>query len=362
MFNGVSAPVLLGWGPMNPVTWMKPRDSHAARRAVWLLCAVGGIATLAFSPFLPAENQLGTDAAVAGAGIFCLILALSTLARYSSMVNALAWALCPLLAVVAIVVLDVLTNDATVVAQIFFVFPMLYGASQLRPAGSAVMTGAALVGEVIVVAAQLPTRATIAQSGYVAAALVTASVMLTLASERQARLVARLEQMAAVDPLTGLLTRRVFDEAAASALTGASSEEGTSLILLDVDHFKTINDRYGHPGGDEVLVQLGQLLVTDIRRGDVVCRLGGDEIAVLLPGCSRDDARRRAEEILRNIKAHPFRVSGTADALRLSVSVGVAHAPSDAADVRALYVSADAALYQAKQDGRSRVSGGGGQA
>lgn len=341
---------------MNALNWMKPRDARTAVRAVSLLCAVAAVVTIAFSPFLPKENQPGTDAILVAAAILALVLLLSTLARYSAVANAVAWAACPLLAVVAIVVLDVLTNDASVVAQIFFVFPMLYGASQLRPAGSLVMTVASVAGEIVVVATQLPAKDAIAQSGYVTAALITASVMLTVTSERQARLVARLEQMAAVDSLTGLVTRRVFDEAAASALTGASSEEGTSLILLDVDNFKTINDKYGHPGGDEVLVQLAGLLVDNIRRGDVVCRLGGDEIAVLLPGCSREDAHLRAEDILSAVVSHTFALHGVQDGMRVSVSMGVAHAPTDAQDVRSLYTTADAALYKAKQDGRGRIS------
>ena len=81
-------------------------------------------------------------------------------------------------------------------------------------------------------------------------------MLLIRSGEQQDELVARLERLAAVDTLTGLATRRVLDEAAKTAMSSADSHEGTSLILLDVDEFKSINDRYGHPGGDEVLVQL----------------------------------------------------------------------------------------------------------
>ncbi|GAA3828958.1 GGDEF domain-containing protein [Nocardioides panacisoli] len=333
---------------------MEPRDHRAAGRNVLLLCCVAAAATVVLSPWLPADNRLGPDAVVAGTGILGLVVLLSVLARVSSRVNVLAWALCPLLAVVALVVLDLLTHDATVDAQIFFVFPVLYGASQLRPPGSAVMTGSALLGE-LVVAAQLPFTQTVAETGYVAAVLVTVSVMLTISTRRNARLIEHLERMAAVDPLTGLVTRRVFDEAAASAITGSANEEGTSLVLLDVDNFKAINDRYGHPGGDEVLVQLARLLLADMRRGDVVCRLGGDEIAVLMPGCSREDARLRAEQKLAEVRSHVFRLAG-AEAVHVSVSIGLAHAPTDAEDVRTLYTRADAALYRAKAGGRGRVA------
>jgi diguanylate cyclase (GGDEF)-like protein len=338
------------------VKWLEPRDHRAARRNVLLLCAVAAFATVALSPFLPADNRLGTDAVVAGSAILGSVVVLTVLARSSSRANAVAWALCPLLAVVALVVLDLLTNDATVNAQIFFVFPVLYGASQLRAPGSAVMTVAAIAGELVVVAAQLPMTRTIAEAGYVCAALVTVSVMLTLSSERSARLVAHLERMAAVDSLTGLVTRRVFDEAAASAITGSVSDEGTSLILIDVDNFKTINDRYGHPAGDEVLVQLARLLVKGVRAGDIVCRLGGDEIAVLMPGCSREDARRCAEDKLAEVRAHAFGVPESREPVEVTVSMGLAHAPTDATDVRGLYARADAALYEAKNHGRGRVA------
>jgi GGDEF domain-containing protein len=313
--------------------WMLPRNHRAAARTVTTLCAVAAGVSLVFTPFQPAEHGAGPVEMAIGVGVIVLVILLAVLARYFREANRLAWTLSPLLAVVAIVVVDLLTNDSSVSAQIFLVFPTLYGASQLRLPGSVVMTGASIVGELVVVGVQLPAREAIVDAGYVAAALVTASVLLTVSTERQARLVAKLEQMAAIDPLTGLVTRRVLDKAAASALSGATSDEGTSLILMDVDNFKTINDEHGHPVGDEVLVELADRIVRSTRSADVVCRLGGDEIAVLLPACSRVD--------------HP---------LTVSVSLGLAHAPSDALDLRSLYAAADSALYQAKRSGRGRLT------
>ena len=137
---------------------------------------------------------------------------------------------------------------------------------------------------------------------------------------------------------------------------GPTSDEGTSLILLDVDHFKRINDEYGHPAGDQVLVELAELIVRGTRPVDVVCRLGGDEIAVLLPACSRDVAAHRAESLLAEVRAHRFTIDETTrDELSVSISVGLAHAPSDAFDLRTLYTAADTALYQAKRTGRGQV-------
>lgn len=319
-----------------------------------MLAAVAAGVTVGFAPFQPQGELPGTLGIVVAAAMVGLVVLLSVLARYFKEANTLAWAVCPLLAIAAIVVVDLLTHDSSVAAQIFFLFPALYGASQLRPAGAVVVTAASLVGELVVVGLQLPLREAVVDAGYVAAALATTSVLLTLSSERQARLVARLEQLAAVDPLTGLLTRRVFDKAATSALSGAGTDNGTSLILLDIDNFKSINDQYGHPCGDEVLVQLAELLLGRTRPGDVVCRLGGDEVAMLLPGCGREAAMRRAEEVLHDVRVHGFELSA-AGVARVSVSMGLAHAPSHATNLRGLYGAADAALYEAKQAGRDRV-------
>jgi diguanylate cyclase (GGDEF)-like protein len=333
---------------------MLPRDHRAAARSVSILSAVAAGVTLVFLPFQPDDQQASTAATFVTGGVIALVALLAVFARYFREAHRLAWTAGPLLAVVAVVVVDLLTHDSSVSAQIFLVFPTLYGASQLRVTGSVVMTTASLLAEAVVVGVQLDAQEALLDAGYVAAALVTTSALLTVATERQAMLVARLEEMAAVDPLTGLVTRRVLDQAASSALSGANSDEGTSLILLDVDNFKTINDEHGHPAGDAVLVELADLIVRRARGSDVVCRLGGDEIAVLLPACSREVASHRAEVILDDVRLHAFTVDGTAS-LSVSVSLGFAHAPSDAFDLRTLYSAADSALYEAKRSGRGRL-------
>jgi diguanylate cyclase (GGDEF)-like protein len=336
--------------------WMLPRDHRAAARTVSTLCAVAAAVTLVFAPLQPSEHGVGFTGMATGAAVIALVVVLAVFARYFREANLLAWTVSPLLAVGAIVAVDLLTRDSSVSAQIFLVFPTLYGASQLRLAGSVVMTAASVLGELLVVGLQLPGREALLDAGYVTAALVTTAVLLTASTERQARLVAKLERMAAVDPLTGLVTRRVLDQAASSALSGATSDDGTSLILMDLDNFKRINDEHGHPVGDAVLVELAELIVRRTRDADVVCRLGGDEIAVLLPACSRAAARRRAEDLLADVRAHPFAVDGVDHVLSVSVSLGLAHAPSDAYDLRSLYAAADAALYQAKRGGRDRLT------
>ena len=147
----------------------------------------------------------------------------------------------------------------------------------------------------------------------------------------------------------------MLDHAAQSALSGAASGEGTALILIDIDNFKAVNDQYGHPGGDEVLIQLAALLIAGCRDGDTVSRLGGDEIALLLPGCSRESMIARADQIMWRVRAFQFRMSED-ELLSISVSAGLAHAPTEAVDVRSLYAVADAALYEAKRNGRDRFA------
>jgi diguanylate cyclase (GGDEF)-like protein len=186
--------------------------------------------------------------------------------------------------------------------------------------------------------------------------LVVMAALLLRSGQTRDRLVAELERQAAVDPLTGLITRRAFDETLAAALTSPATDEGNALLLLDVDNFKSVNDRHGHPVGDDTLVHLATVITGCVRSGDaVVSRLGGDELALMLPGCPPEVAADRAEQLLDAVRAAPLLLpDGTL--LALSVSIGVAHAPAHAEDMRALYTAADVALYEAKRDGRGRVA------
>ncbi|MCW2759721.1 MAG: Diguanylate cyclase protein [Nocardioidaceae bacterium] len=339
---------------MGPLTSMQPRSRSSALRCVATLGAVAAAVTVAFLPIQPGGRDLTLTEALLNLVAVGLVIAVCWAVRHRRTASQVAWALGPLLTVLAIVELDLLTSDASVAAQIFLFFPTLYGASQLPRAGAVVMAAASVVGEAVVVFSLLPVREAVIDIGYVSAALVATAGILIRSGERQAELVQRLERLAAIDPLTGLATRRVLDEAARSALSGAASVDGTSLILIDVDEFKSINDRFGHPCGDEVLVQLADLLVRSARRDDVVSRLGGDEMALLLPGCSVSDLRRRAEQIVWDVRARTF-VLQDGEEVTVSVSVGLAHVPTDATDLQSLYVKADQALYEAKRSGRNRV-------
>ena len=271
----------------------------------------------------------------------------------------LMWALYPFLATAGIAVLDLATSDSSLPAQILFFFPVLYAGAQLRGAAAMSICVGAIIGDSVVVFALMPTDKAIVDAAFTGAAFAATGALLLVVGRRVDSLIAQLEHHAAVDPLTGLLTRRVLDQAATVALASlddAADGPGTALFVLDVDHFKAVNDAYGHPGGDAVLQQLAAILLRVSRRDDVISRMGGDEIAVLLPGCTLAVATDRAEVVLRAVRAHPFAVGDGCPPARVTVSIGVAHRPTHAPNLRSLYLDADAALYEAKNRGRDRVA------
>lgn len=346
---------------MGLIERFEPRNPALAKTILFVLTWVAAGVTVVFTLAMPSE-QTRTDAAVSVVGCVA-VLVVATVIKMASRPVPWLWAAYPLAAVVLITVLDLGSRDASVTAQVYFFFPALYAGAQLRREATIAVCAAAVAGEAVVALTLLPAATATIDLCFVATALTTSAGLLLHSGERTDELIATLEHQAAVDPLTGLLTRRVLDRAVSSALDGAAGEGGTALLLMDVDRFKTINDVHGHPAGDAVLQDLAQLLLGLHRRGDVVSRMGGDELAILMPGCSLPAALARAEDILLEVRAHTFDVSAhslagepaDAAALPVSLSVGVAHLPTHAADLRALYAAADAALYQAKERGRDQV-------
>lgn len=334
---------------------LQPRDLPTARRVVSALCAVGVAVTVVFLPITP-DNDFNPNPVVTILGVAALLslVVLGVAAFAFDDASRTAWAVSPFLGVAAIALIDLATSDASMSAQIFFLFPTLYAASMLPRRGAAMVTGAAILGELVVVFSNLPPSLAVVDAGYIAAALVATAVLLVRSAERQGVLINELAERARIDPLTGLVTRRAFEEAAHSALARDAGNAGTAVVLLDIDWFKSVNDEFGHPGGDEVLVQLAEVLVAAAREDDVVCRHGGDELAILLPGCSLEVAHRRAEQMIAAVAGHGFRVS-LGSVINVSVSGGLAHCPTNALDLETLYRAADAALYEAKRAGRNRV-------
>lgn len=169
------------------------------------------------------------------------------------------------------------------------------------------------------------------------------------------RVQGRLEQMATLDPLTGLYNCQVFVIALTKTVERARRNNLTaSLILIDLDHFKPTNDRFGHLVGDRILKAIARLLQHSVRRSDVLARWGGEEFAVLMENCGELEAKRAAE-LLRQRIADDLRLDDLPDA-RTTASLGVATlGPRDTVDD--LFARADAALYAAKKAGRNRVAG-----
>ncbi len=169
-------------------------------------------------------------------------------------------------------------------------------------------------------------------------------------AEARAR-VAELESRVDEDPLTGLLNRRGFEQALARALAYVRRYNATAaLLFLDFDGFKAVNDRHGHAAGDWVLGRLARLIAGHVRASDVVARIGGDEIVVLLWNLRADQAEAKARAIEELIAASPFEQNGKRLALGLSAGFTVL-APDDT--VEAALARADAAMYARKRERRS---------
>jgi diguanylate cyclase (GGDEF)-like protein len=164
------------------------------------------------------------------------------------------------------------------------------------------------------------------------------------------RLYAKTERMARVDSLTGLLNRRSLDEALVSEIGRHSRYGGVfSLLIFDLDSFKTLNDSYGHLAGDEVLRQIGIIMKNTIREADQAFRYGGDEFAALLPQTSIESALKVAERIRQQTFAR-IEIGSTP----ISISLGLASWPADGVSPTDIIAAADAALYQAKRSGGNR--------
>ncbi|MEW6559332.1 MAG: GGDEF domain-containing protein [Pseudomonadota bacterium] len=164
----------------------------------------------------------------------------------------------------------------------------------------------------------------------------------------------QLRALAFTDPLTGLQNRRGFFTLVERAMAqSAPGSVGPCVVLIDIDHFKRINDRYGHPVGDEVLVQFGQVVLALLREGDVFARLGGEEFCILLPHTRAAQALEVAERVREFVAAHPFQT--TAGVVRLSLSLGVAGCDAPVQSIDAVLSMADQAMYRAKQGGRNRT-------
>lgn len=159
-----------------------------------------------------------------------------------------------------------------------------------------------------------------------------------------------LAETAVRDQLTGLYNRHMLNDQLERRLSFAlRHNEAMSLMLIDLDHFKTVNDTFGHLAGDGVLQEVAKVLKKSARREDIAARFGGEELVLLLDKCSGEHAWSKAEHIRQEIEAlHP-------QGIRVTASIGVAEVSDGVTSVQTLLKKADDALYQAKDEGRNRV-------
>lgn len=177
----------------------------------------------------------------------------------------------------------------------------------------------------------------------------TVFIIVMLVSERT---VSVHKTAASVDPLTGLLNRRGFSEATSRMIEReAKAGRPVTVMIFDIDHFKSVNDRFGHAAGDDVLKVFSDVVVSNLRITDLVGRVGGEEFAALLP-CTVEEAVVAAERVREGFEACGVAVDDAP--LETTVSIGIAGGPAQT-ELEVLMASADTALYQAKRSGRNRV-------
>jgi diguanylate cyclase (GGDEF)-like protein len=174
-------------------------------------------------------------------------------------------------------------------------------------------------------------------------------------TRRLAESEAALRELSVRDHLTQLFNRRYLEESLAREIRrSARSHYPIGVILLDIDHFKRVNDTWGHAAGDAVLQRLGQLALAHIRGGDIACRYGGEEFVLILPESSPAVVRERAEHLREEVKRLQIDYGGQR-LEAITVSLGVAVFPDHGATGEAILKSADNAMYRAKAEGRDRV-------
>lgn len=157
------------------------------------------------------------------------------------------------------------------------------------------------------------------------------------------------------DPLTGLSNRRYFTDILNAEITRATRfNRGFSLLMLDIDHFKLINDKFGHSCGDAALVAFANILLNNIREVDSICRWGGEEFMILLPEISKDNALIVAEKIRTNVESHDIEYGDVS--VNITVSIGLDHFSGESIEINSMINTVDKCLYKAKNTGRNRVS------
>lgn len=256
----------------------------------------------------------------------------------------------PAAAAVAICIPSCIDHQPSLLGPVLLTWPVMFSAAVLS-ARAAWSTVAVADASFAVVCLSGPNLAGVVLWLEVGPALAVICLVVAGLQKQANRLHASLADLATTDPLTGLPNRRAFDEAVARAYRRHEcGGRPLSVLLLDIDHFKVVNDLWGHQEGDAVLRRLGIVLAAKVRGTDAACRIGGEEFAVLIPDCTADQALVRACELCTTVRQeaekwrHP-----------ITVSIGAATTPDTASHPADLLAAADTALYRAKDSGRNRA-------
>jgi diguanylate cyclase (GGDEF)-like protein len=326
------------------------RDQHGASRAVAYLMITAApfiLVTFLLVPGQPVSHLTAVS-------ITCVVLAVGgAFSRFRpDRMPSWSWLLAPFFAIMVITGMNLVTEDASAGAQLFYLWPVLYSANFLSRRVVYITMAGVSATEAWVVFPLLPTIGDAASdwvSLTVAMALI-AIVVLNL-RDRSDRLREVLEDQALADALTGVANRRSFDAELGRAVAWArTSGEPIALLTIDVDHFKKINDTWGHAVGDQALQAVAASLTQVAGPADIVARLGGDEFVMLLR--ADEPSARRAADDVRRVLAREAELPGGPPGL----SIGVAVLPDHAGTREELLGASDAALYQAKLGGRGRTS------
>ncbi|MFF5233093.1 GGDEF domain-containing protein [Dactylosporangium sp. NPDC000521] len=327
------------------------RDRAAATRAVAYFLMLGGAVVGTCALLVPgfAGSAAGVVATVVTAGT--MIFAGACCRLVPQRIPEPFWVAVPILGVVIIGGLNLATEDVSVSAHLYYLWPLIYAATFLRKDLAYVLLAAASVTDAAVTFTLQPVKIGLTDVAALVTAYCVLTVVVTKLRSREDALVTMLERQATTDPLTGLPNRRAFDRDLATALDAARTTGAECcLLIVDVDHFKTINDTWGHATGDAVLAQVATALRDAAAGGAVAARLGGDEFAVIVEG-----GVPVAQRIAALVRAAVAEISDLPDGLP-TLSIGLASTRSGATEAEALLAAADRALYDAKIRGRDRVS------
>ncbi len=291
---------------------------------------------------------------VAWVVVLCALTVAAIVLTMPSRLPALVWPLAAgVVPVALILVMTLSSRDASAGAQLTFTWPVMYAAYQMR-AGMAWMVTGLVVVAVVVLSLFVRPPDYIEDATATPIVLIALTLTLTRARGKLDQAMTALRYSAEHDALTDLATRGRFDADLRSteALPGP-----VSLLLVDIDGFKLVNDGFGHDAGDEVLKYVARSLNVRRHLTDTAYRLGGDEMAVLLPGCPEAVALARAEAIRKMVECHlAAEVLGSTAAGPVTVSVGVATKPGPLVEELGLLRAADEAMYVAKKAGRNQVA------